>query len=100
MTSVALSPNGKMIASWSYDNTVRLLDASSGAQVGEPLEGHNNWVESVVLNPDGKMIASDSWDNTVRLWGAFTPPRAPKSESLSRAPPSGCPPSPLALTVR
>ena len=67
VTSVAFSPDEKIIASGSYDKTVRLWDASSGAHVGEPLEGHSDYVTSVGFSPDGKIIASGSRDNTVRL---------------------------------
>jgi WD40 repeat protein len=56
--SVAFSPpDKKIIASSSEDNTVWLSDASSGAQVREPLEGHDDYVRSVAFIPDGKSIA-------------------------------------------
>ena len=34
------SPDGKRILSWSYDNTLRLWDAATGAAIGE-LMRHN-----------------------------------------------------------
>ena len=68
---VAFSPDGKQVASGSYDKTVRLWDASTGAQL-QKLKGHSGIVTSVAFSPDGKQVASGSWDNTVRLWGAGT----------------------------
>jgi len=56
--------------SGSYDNTVRLWDAKTGAAVGEPLSGHTSWVNSVAFSPDGQHIMSGSDDNTIRVWEA------------------------------
>ncbi|QRV93089.1 hypothetical protein RhiJN_21107 [Ceratobasidium sp. AG-Ba] len=69
--SVAFSPNGRHIISGSYDKTVRIWDADTGAQVGE-LVGHLDWVESVDFSPDGRRIASGSSDKTVRVWNIDT----------------------------
>jgi len=65
--SVAISADGKLIVSGSWDSTVRLWDIS-GNPIGQPLRGHENFVNSVAISADGKLIVSGSWDSTVRLW--------------------------------
>jgi len=75
VTSVSYSPDGARIASGSRDNTVRVWDARSGAELAV-LRGHEREVESVSYSPDGARIASGSgasyghMDNTVRVWDA------------------------------
>jgi WD40 repeat protein len=71
VTAVAFSPDGKTLASASYDNKVKLWDAGTGAML-QTLEGHSDRVTAVAFSPDGKALASASGDNTVKLWDAGT----------------------------
>ena len=61
------SPDGKQLASGSFDYTVRLWDVETGARV-RTLKGHGDSVFSVRFSPDGRQLASGSYDTTVRLW--------------------------------
>ncbi|KAF5334355.1 hypothetical protein D9758_017487 [Tetrapyrgos nigripes] len=72
VTSVACSPNGRNVVSGSSDQTVRIWDTETGKQVGEPLQGHTDYVLSVAYSPDGKHVVSGSSDQTVRIWDTET----------------------------
>ncbi|KAG0044723.1 hypothetical protein BGZ83_009996 [Gryganskiella cystojenkinii] len=61
----------RQIASGSYDSTVRLWDAQTGAP-GPICTGHTGSVQCVVYSPCGQQIAFGSTDNTVQLWDMQT----------------------------
>ncbi|MEB3281210.1 MAG: WD40 repeat domain-containing protein [Lyngbya sp.] len=64
--NVSFSPDGQMLATGSYDNTVRLWRRDGN--LFNTLSRHKDAVMSIHFSPDGKMIASGSLDGTVRLW--------------------------------
>jgi WD40 repeat protein len=64
---VAFSPDGRLLASTSFDHTVRLWDVATRRPF-QPLQGHTERVVGAAFSPDGKLLASASWDKTVLLW--------------------------------
>ncbi len=65
--SVAFSPNGKILASASWDETVRLWSVDT-SKLLHTLRGHTDVVNGIAFSPDGNTLASGSWDGTIRLW--------------------------------
>jgi WD40 repeat protein len=64
---VALSADGRRLASGSDDGTIRLWDPATGRELGE-LRGHTLGVRALSFAPDGKLLASGACDASVRLW--------------------------------
>ena len=67
VVTVAFSPDGRTLASGSYDETIKLWDVASGQQL-LTLSGHTNSVVSVTFSPDGRTLASGNWGATIKLW--------------------------------
>jgi WD40 repeat protein len=65
---VAFSKDGDILATGSYDHTVRLWRAADGALL-KILYGHGNYVTDLAFSSSGELLASGSYDGTVILWG-------------------------------
>jgi tetratricopeptide (TPR) repeat protein len=82
--SVSYSPDGTRLASASYDNTVKVWDATSGAQLAT-LRGHTDIVTAVSYSPDGRRLVSTDLSGRTLVWDAATGkplPGPPPSPSL------------------
>ena len=68
--SLAFKPNSYLLASGSWDKTIRIWDVrdKSNLRHVRTLRGHTDWLMSVAWSPDGRTLASGSHDGTVRLW--------------------------------
>ena len=43
-----------------------------GKQVGEPFQGHTDYIQSVAFLPDGRRVVSGSCDTTIWIWDVET----------------------------
>ena len=68
---LALSADGKKLASGGCDRMVNVWDISAGiakAKAQPPVENHADWVFGVAFSPDGKQLLTASRDKTAKVW--------------------------------
>ncbi len=68
MHSVAFSPDGRTLATSTFDNIARLWDVATGEQIAALRGGGQSGVHPVAFSPDGRTLATSADDNTARLW--------------------------------
>lgn len=69
--SVALSPDGTLLAAGDGDGIAHLWDLASGQERCRVAHGENREVQAVAFSTDGALAASGSLDGTVRLWSTL-----------------------------
>lgn len=67
VSTVAFSPDGKLLALGGSDGQVHVFQAADGKLL-RSLPGHTGTVTSLAFHPAGELIASASKDRTIRLW--------------------------------
>lgn len=67
VNSLAISPDGKILASGSWDKTIKIWNLETAELIGT-LTGHSDRVNSVAISYDGKMLVSGSSDETIKFW--------------------------------
>lgn len=74
--SVVIDPEGKIVASGSFDGTIKIWNLETGELI-RTLTGHSEAgeiVSSVAISPDGKTIVSSSngYGGTIKIWDLET----------------------------
>jgi WD40 repeat protein len=68
---VEFAPDGKSVATASYDKLIKLWDVESGKEV-RTLKDHIDAVYALAFTPDGKRLVSASADRGVKVWDVAT----------------------------
>ncbi|MBK8207080.1 MAG: WD40 repeat domain-containing protein [Planctomycetes bacterium] len=71
ITSVAVSPDGRLIATAGFDKVIKLWSMATGEEVLTIL-GNTEWVNGVAFSPDGKTLLSCCFGGTTRIWDVAT----------------------------
>ena len=72
---LALSADGKKLASGGCDRIVNVWDISGGAanaKLEQSIENHADWVFAVAFSADGKHLVTGSRDKTAKVWDLTT----------------------------
>lgn len=69
--SLALSKDGKQIATGGADNLAKVWDAATLKEIAK-IEGHVGHITAIAFNHDGKWLATGSADKELKVWDIAT----------------------------
>ena len=72
VTAIAVSTDGKLIASGGLDGSVIIWDMSSNDSSRLQLAGHTDAIENLTFSPDGKWLVTASDDASMKIWDVIT----------------------------
>lgn len=67
VSAVAFAPRGGLLASGSWDRSIRLWDRGEGRSLGA-LRGHEGAIEALCFSPDGRSLIAGADDGAIRVW--------------------------------
>ncbi|KZC15080.1 Notchless protein like protein 1 [Dufourea novaeangliae] len=71
INDVKFSPNGRIIASASFDKSIKLWESNTGKYIAS-LRGHVQAVYSIAWSADSRLLVSGSADSTLKVWNMKT----------------------------
>jgi WD40 repeat protein len=74
VTAVDFSPEGYLLATGGWDESIRLWNIAKGREFRQLIkkteEKSVSMLFSVAFSPDGKRLAAGGWDQSIQLWDA------------------------------
>jgi WD40 repeat protein len=72
LTTIAVSPNGRWVATGGFDKTVRLYEACTGIEV-QKFVAHSSNIKQLAFDPQSQRLASGSLNGRVYVWSLSHP---------------------------
>jgi hypothetical protein len=70
VASAAVSPNGRLLVTGSWDHSAKIWDIATGRAIRKLDGAHASFVNTAEFSPDGREVLTASDDGTARLWNA------------------------------
>ena len=71
LVSAAFSADSRLLATWTWDNVLRVWDARTGASLAA-LTGNRDGISQAAFSPDGSRIVSASHNGLIHVWPTKT----------------------------